>query len=442
MRRSVRTLFAAFLSAMVLGVGLGPVSAQTAAPTFAPQCKSGSTQINFWHGLTGPDGAYLANLVNQYNAQNTDNLCVNITVYNWDVFFDKWLSGVAAGNPPDAVVLHINEVPQYASLGAMQPIDDLAKQVGLDISGFPQTQQTYSHYDGKLYGAPLDVHPIGMYINTDIAKAAGLDVTKPPTDKASFLDWAQKMTKADGSQYGVCFASVNVQSFRVWYGWLWQNDAPFISSDNTKITINSPAAAETLQFAVDLVNKYKVAPPGETDPDTDFSNGKCGITFQGPWYIHGFLDAKVNYVTAPQPVIFKHPGVWASDHFLAVSKQSDASRQLAAAKFIKWTIDHANVWGLSGMVPADKAVREGAAYTGSDIYKYQKAFVAELDYTHLTPVITQSTAIFAENNQTPLNVNFQAALLGAKDVNTALADMQTGIQAVLDQNPAPTAASK
>jgi len=91
------------------------------------------------------------------------------------------------------------------------------------------------------------------------------------------------------------------------------------------------------------------------------------------------------------------------------------------------------LWGLSGMVPVDEAIRTGDAYTGTDIYKYQKAFVDELPYTHLTPVVKQSTEIFAENNQTPLVVNFQAALLGAKDVKTALADMQTGIQAVLDK---------
>jgi len=426
---------AVLLALIMVSATFAPANAQATQPaTAVPACKAGATAINFWHGLTGPDGAYLSNLVNQFNAENTDNLCVTTTVYNWDVFFDKWLSGVAAGNPPDAVVLHINEVPQYASLGAMAAMDDLAKTVKLDLSGFPQTQQTYSKYNGVLYGAPLDVHPIGMYINADLAKAANLDITKPPTDRTTFLDWAQKMTKADGSQYGVCFASVNVQSFRVWYGWLWQNDAQFISADNKKITINSPAAVETLQFATDLVNKYKVAPQGEQDPDTDFINGKCGITFQGPWYIHGFIDAKLNYITAPQPVMFKHPGVWASDHFLAVSKQSDATRELAAAKFIKWTIDHANVWGLSGMVPADKSVREGAAYTGSDIYKYQKAFVNELDYTHLTPVITQSTEIFAENNQTPLVINFQAAMLGAKDPATALKDMQDGIQAILDKS--------
>jgi multiple sugar transport system substrate-binding protein len=54
-------------------------------------------------------------MIKKYNTENKDNSCVNLTVYNWDVFFDKWLSGVAAGTPPDVVVYHINELPQYAS---------------------------------------------------------------------------------------------------------------------------------------------------------------------------------------------------------------------------------------------------------------------------------------------------------------------------------------
>jgi multiple sugar transport system substrate-binding protein len=397
-------------------------------------CKEGSKTINFWHGLTGPDGAYLADMVKQYNTDNTDNLCVVLTVYNWDVFFDKWLSGVAAGTPPDVVVYHINELPQYASLGAVTPIDDLAAGVGLDVSNFPETQQTYSHYDGKLYGIPLDVHPIGMYMNVDLVKAAGLDPEKPPTDQKTFLDWAQKLTKDDGSQFGVCFASVNVQSFRVWYGWIYQNGGKFISDDNKQIVVDSPENEESLQFAVDLVNKYKVAPQGEQDPDTDFQNGKCALHFQGPWWINGFANTEgLNFATAPQPVMFDQPGVWASDHFFGISTQDNMENKEAAIKFVKWMNDHANLWGLSGMVPVDEAIRTGDAYTGSDIYKYQKAFVDELPYTHLTPVIPQSTEIFAENNQTPLVVNFQAAMLGAKDVKTALADMQTGIQEVLDR---------
>jgi multiple sugar transport system substrate-binding protein len=418
--------------AILSALALQPVAAQDERPA---ECQEGAQVINFWHGLTGPDGAYLADMVTKYNTENTDNLCVVLTVYNWDVFFDKWLSGVAAGTPPDVVIYHINELPQYASLGAVTPIDDLAAEVGLDVSKFPETQQTYSHWDGKLYGIPLDVHPIAMYMNTDLVEAAGLDPANPPTDQATFLDWAQKLTKPDGSQYGVCFASVNVQSFRVWYGWIYQNGGQFISDDNTQIVVDSPENAEALQFAVDLVNKYGVAPQGEQDPDTDFQNGKCALHFQGPWWINGFAATEgLNFATAPMPVMFDQQGVWASDHFFGISAQENVDNQKAAVKFVKWMNDNADLWGLSGMVPVDEAIREGEAYTSSDIYQYQKAFVDVLPYTHLTPVIPQSTEIFAENNQTPLVINFQAAMLGAKDVKTALADMQAGIQAILDRD--------
>ncbi len=372
-------------------------------------------------------------MVNEYNSSNEDGICVNLTVIHWDQFFSKWLSDVGIGNPPDAVLYHINEMPQYAQLGAVTPIDDLAEEVGIDLSDFPEEIQRLSHWNDELYGVPLDIHPIGMYLNVDMVEEAGLDINNPPTDRETFLEWAQALTKEDGSQYGVCFASVNVQSFRVWYGWLWQNGAEFVDSDGTTVVVNSPEAQEALQFASDLVNTYRVAPEGQQDPDTDFQNGKCAIHFQGPWWITGYAETEgLNFTTAPQPVMFDNPGVWASNHFFGISTQEDTESQTAAMRFVKWMSENGALWGLSGQIPASQTARESEAFTSSDIYQYQQAFVEEIPYAYLTPVIPQSTEIFAENVQTPLVVNFQAAMLGALDAPTALMEMQTGIQAVLD----------
>lgn len=431
MSKTYRLLFGLFALWLLVPMA---VTAQDATAE-AAACQEGSTTIDFWHGLTGPDGSFLLDMVNKYNAENTDGLCVNLTVIHWDQFFSKWLSDVAAGNPPDVVIYHINEMPQYAQLGAVVPITDLAEQVGIDLSAFPEESQRLSMWEGELYGLPLDVHPIGMYINVDMVEAAGLDPENPPTDRETFLQWAEALTKDDGSQYGVCLASVNVQSFRVWYGWLQQNNAPFISEDLSTITVSSPEAEEATQFAVDLINTQKFAPEGEQDPDVDFQNGKCAIHFQGPWWITGYANTEgLNFMTAPQPVIFDQPGVWASSHFFGISKQEDTESQLNAMKFVKWMEDNAALWGLSGQIPANEAARQDPVFTGSDIYQYQEAFIEELPYSYLTPVIPQSTEIFAENVQTPLVVNFQAALLGALSPADALAEMQAGIQAVLDRD--------
>jgi multiple sugar transport system substrate-binding protein len=326
-------------------------------------------------------------------------------------------------------------MPQYAQLGAVTPITDMAADLGVDMTVFPEEMQQLSMWDGELYGVPLDVHPVAMYINTDLAEAAGLDISNPPTDRETFLEWAQAMTNPDEGQYGVCFASVNVQSFRVWYGLLWQNGARFIDETGETVVVSSPEAEEALQFASDLVNEYHVAPEGEQDPDTDFQNGLCGIHFQGPWWITGFAETEgLNFMTAPQPVIFDEPGVWASDHFFGISTQDDTTSQENGMKFVKWMVDNGAMWAASGQIPASQTARESDEFLNSDIYQYQQAFVEEIPYAHLTPVIPQSTEIFAENVQTPLVVNFQAAMLGALDPATALSEMQTGVQQVLDRD--------
>jgi len=290
-----------------------------------------------------------------------------------------------------------------------------------------------AHRQGKLWGVPLDIHPIALYYNVTLVQAAGLDPSRPPTNRAEFLLWAKKLTKPGGSQYGVAMPATNVDTFRVWWGWIYQNGGRFISDDGKTAEMDNQKTAEALQFAADLIYKYKVAPPGENDPDADFKTQRVGMEFQGPWWITGYLDAGLHFRTAAQPVIFAQPGVWASDHFFSLSETKDAKREMAAITFVKWVEDHALLWSQAGQVPANEHVRSSEAYKKSKLYPYLKGFEAEIPYAHLTPSIVQSTEIFAENVQTPLVVNYQAVMLNKKNLSQAMKDMQIGIQGVLNR---------
>lgn len=399
---------------------------------FPAAAQDDTITIDFWHGLTGPDGAFLEQMVNTYNETNEDGIFVQLNVYHWDVFFDRWVASVAAGDPPDVVIYHINELPQYAEQGVVIPITDMAAEVGIDMAEYPQAVQDMSMWDGELYGIPLDIHPLAMYYNVDYVEAAGLDPEMPPTNGDELLAWAQAMTTDE--HYGISAPATNVMTFRLWWGLLFQNGGSFISDDLSTITVDSPEAAEALQFLHDLVYEYQVAPEGQSDPDTDFQTGKVAITFQGPWWINGFAETEgLNFMTAPVPVIFDEPAVWASSHFFGFSKQDDADSQLAAMKFAKWMADNGAMWGLSGQIPASSTANQGEEFMSSDIYKYQKAFVDSLPYIQYTPPITQSTEVFAENVQTPLVVGWQSVMIDALTPEEAVAQMQTGVQAVLDR---------
>lgn len=395
--------------------------------------------IDFWHGLTGPDGAFLEDMVNTYNETNEDGIFVQLNVYHWDVFFDRWVASVAAGDPPDVVIYHINEMPQYAEAGVVVPIGDLVEEVGVDMTQFTDAVVAMSTWDGELYGIPLDIHPIGMYYNVDMVEAAGLDPENPPTNFDELLEWAQALTiDTDGDgvidQYGISAPATNVMTFRLWWGLIFQNSGQFMNEDMTEVVIDNPEAAEALQVLHDLVYEYGVAPEGQSDPDTDFQTGSVAITFQGPWWINGFVDTEdLNFRTAPVPVFFDEPGVWASSHFFGFSAQEDNESQLAAMKFANWMVENGALWGLSGQIPAGLSARESDEFTGSDIYMYQEAFVDELDYIYYTPPITQSTEVFAENVQTPLVIGWQSVMLDAVPVEDALAEIQAGINDVLSR---------
>ncbi len=59
--------------------------------------------------------------------------------------------------------------------------------------------------DGKVYGIPYQNSAPLMYYSVDAFKDAGLDPEKPPETWADWVDAAKKLTKADGSRWGINF---------------------------------------------------------------------------------------------------------------------------------------------------------------------------------------------------------------------------------------------
>ena len=342
---SLRTLLVLFIVAILTIV---PVSAQDDMMT-----------IDFWRGLTGPDGAFLEDMVNTYNETNEDGIFVQLNVFHWDVFFDRWVASVAAGDPPDVVIYHINEMPQYAEAGVVTPIKELIEEVGVDMSEFSDVIMDMSMFGGKLYGFPIDIHPIGMYYNVDAVEAAGLDPDSPPSNAEELLSWAEALTvdsDGDGTndQYGVSAPAVNVMTFRLWWSLIFQNGGSFISDDLSTITIDNAEAAEALESLRDLDHVHGVAPEGQSDPDTDFLTGSVAITFQGPWWINGFVDAGLNFRTAPVPTLFDAPGVWASSHYFGFSVQDDTDSQIASNEVRKLDERQRRALGSVGSDPSQR----------------------------------------------------------------------------------------
>ena len=136
-----------------------------------------------------------------------------------------------------------------------------------------------------LYAIPTDIDVYAMYYNKTMFDKYKLPYPDWTWNWSKYVDVAKKMTRdlnGDGSidQWG---ASADVW----WQSYVYQNGGTILSPDETKCTLDKPAACGGLQFMSDLVNKYHVAPSAEESANVGnmklFTSGKIGMFISGSW---------------------------------------------------------------------------------------------------------------------------------------------------------------
>ena len=240
---------------------------------------NGPVTIQFWYGMTaGPDAAYIKKIIDTFNSAD-HSILVNGTAYAWATLWTKIDAAYAAGAPPQVVTMHIQDVPSYNSKGMLELIGEGYVNKDAYLPGALETGQV----GGKQMSLPFDQHPLAMYYNKGMFKAAGLDPNMPPKTYDELVAYAKKLTKADGSQYGVGLDQTQDIQFYTLVSFFYQWGGKFLSDDFKTATFDSEAARKALAQLHDLIWKYKVTPLNEEDLARDFMGQKVAIIFDGPW---------------------------------------------------------------------------------------------------------------------------------------------------------------
>ena len=275
-----------------------------AASTTAPADDSSAAKVTvtFWNGFTGPDRPAYEALVKQFN--NTNKKAeVKMEIMPWDSMYQKLTTALATGQGPDTFAAATERIGTYAKPGAIVPIDDLYSS-GLDATVIPKGLMDNLKYDGKTYGAPMNLATLLLYYNKDLFKNAGLDPEKAPTNWAELQDYAIKLTKESGGkvdQYG--FGIATKETIPMWPILVWANGGDFIDRATNKSVINSPKTVEAVQIWSDLIKTKHISPPVLTGAEVDklFQSQKLGMYMVGPWAVGGFKEAGINFGVAPVP---------------------------------------------------------------------------------------------------------------------------------------------
>ncbi|MGA8032981.1 MAG: ABC transporter substrate-binding protein [Casimicrobiaceae bacterium] len=413
----------------MLGRALGFAAAVFAGAALA----QGPVEVPFYYPVAvgGPITKIIDGYAAAFEKENPGIKLKPIYSGSYQESIAKALTAAKSGDPPVTSILLSTDMYTLIDEDAIIPFDELVKSADDKawLKSFYPAFMENSQTGGKTWGIPFQRSTIVLYYNKDAFKEAGLDPDHPPATWAEMTADAEKLTRRDASgkvtQWGVEIPSSGFPY------WLFQalaieNGANLMNAAGTEVYYDKPEVVGALQYWVDLVNKYKVHPPGIVDWGTtpkDFFERKVAMI----WTTTGNLtnvraNAKFDFGVAMLPANKQRGSPTGGGNFYIFKKSTPAQRE-AAFKFIKWVTqpERAAQWGIdTGYV----AVRPDAWDT-PEMKKYVAGFPAAAVARDQLPFAKAELSTHDNQRVTKvLNDALQAALTGAKTPAQALKDAQ------------------
>ncbi len=333
-----------------------------AAITLPAECSN--VQLTYWNPFTGPDGPFMGQMVDNFNAANP-NVQVTMNTIPGGEYGTQFETAAAANQLPDVAIMWADQVATWAYRGVFRPIDDLAQQIGVSAGDFPEPVWQAGEVAGNRYGIPLDIHPQVMFYNQDLLTAVGINA--PPMTREEFEAAAQAMTKEGQNGFMI---TTGFPIGAIFQTLLRQYGGSAFNEDGSQVAFNSEAGVQALQWMKQAQEKYS-QPNLEVDAELNaFKGGTVGMIWNGIWQTTSVTGQGVEFDgrAVPFPQIGDQPANAGGSHtFVRPGKAGGAADQCkdaAVAMFIRYILDNSTTWAQAGQIPALNSVRNSLTGQG------------------------------------------------------------------------------
>jgi sn-glycerol 3-phosphate transport system substrate-binding protein len=279
MRRSRALLVAFFLSFALLVAPWSPaVGPAQAAPI----------EIQFWHSMGAQLGVDLNQIVDKFNASQSDYKIVPVFKGNYEQSMAAGIAAYRAGNAP--AILQVYEVGTATMMAAKQaivPAYQVFKNAGVPFSAnnlIPTIAGYYSEGNPpQLVSMPFNSSTAVLYYNEDAFKKAGLDPNKPPKTWPEVAADAAKL-KASGMPCGFTTGWqgwIQIEQFSAWHDMPIATEANGFDGLNTQLEFNNPVVVRHIALLQKMAQDGTFTYVGRKDePTPKFYSGDCGILME------------------------------------------------------------------------------------------------------------------------------------------------------------------
>jgi len=230
--------------------------------------------------LSGDDTKLYDPIIKSFN-NKFPNIKIDLQVLPWTGRYEKMLTAIASGNPPNIVYLNDFQIPLFASTGNLVSISDTFSSS--ELANYTPNALKAVTYGGKVYAIPILTDSLGYLYNVDLFKQAGLDPSSPPETWDDLEKAIKALTKKDAQgniiQWGARFALNRPSPVTSILPFVWSAGGQILDS-NGKVAINSPETIRALEFIKGLYDKGYIQKSNITGGGIEFSSGKIGIDLQ------------------------------------------------------------------------------------------------------------------------------------------------------------------
>lgn len=309
-------------------------------------------------------------LNNKFNADNKYGITVTREGgAEWKSYYDAVNAAFAAKTPPNILLMHESNIPDYSTRKLLLPLEDGYKATGIDEGDLTAPAKEASTVDGTLYSVPLDEHANLAHVNIDLMKKAKLvdGSGKPvmPTSPEELKKQAKQFKDATGKQYMAWGNDFNIP-FRMFSSFVAQQGDPVVTEDG-KVNIDTDAGKASLGLISDMYSEGIADKKQTYDASQQaFLNGDVGMLINGTWVVNEYNNkAKFTYEATDFPKLYNKEGVWANSHtwVVPVQQDGDAAKYRAAMEYAAFMFNNDINWALpTGHLPTRPSVLNSEEY--------------------------------------------------------------------------------
>jgi ABC-type glycerol-3-phosphate transport system substrate-binding protein len=316
-----------------------PTEAVAEGEDFSPDIPDPEEPVTVSFAFWGdPETPYWQSVTEEFQAAHP-NITIEYQVVPSEEIFDKLLTQIAAGNPPDAAYVSDWMTGAFALNEGLVPLDDyISKSTIIDLNDYVPAFLQPARVNDVQYGLPFASETTGLFYRTDRFEEAGLDPNHPPQTWEEFQEYAELLTNPAENKYG--FAVFAPEAAYYFYPWLWQAGGEQLNpEDPNDIIWDSPEGQKAADFYANLANysPQDLLNATSWDGRVPFASGDVAMYMAGAWFagvlLTEFPDATGLWAAAPLPTDQRCATTIAGDH-LVIFK--DSPNPEAAYKWIEF----------------------------------------------------------------------------------------------------------